>query len=87
MNSVYANFLTMLSSEFDRYVMDHQSFADEIPRNAIIIFQVQGEDGFNAWHRNISLKNREAEQPLVYVHIHKWRVQSLLEEVTLAHST
>jgi len=82
--NTYSKFLTMISTEFDRYVMENEEFAESIPPNAVIIFQVHGEDEFNVWHKTVSLKNREAEQPVIYVHIHKWRVHSLIEDVSLA---
>jgi hypothetical protein len=80
----YTNFLAMISTEFHRYLMDNEEFTNNIPPNAMIIFQVHGEDDFNKWHQDTSLRNREASQPIVYVYINKWRVHSLIEEATLA---
>ena len=82
--NTYSKFLTMISTEFDRYVMENEEFAKSIPQNAMIIFQVHGEEEFNTWHKTLSLKNREPDQPVIYVQIHKWRVHSLIEEVSLA---
>ncbi len=82
--NTYSKFLTMLSTEFDRYIMENEEVANTIPPNAMIIFQVHGEDEFNTWHKNLSLKHHETEQPIFYVHIHRWRAHSLIEELTLA---
>ena len=48
-----------------------------------MIFQIKGEDAFSHWHRETSLKNREVGQPVIYVHVKKWRKHSLIEEVNL----
>ena len=61
--SNYNNFLTMISTEFHRYLMENNEFANNIPVNALVIFQVEGEDAFNHGHRKTSLKNRETGQP------------------------
>ncbi|MEK6698932.1 MAG: DUF5647 family protein [Nitrospirota bacterium] len=81
--SSYADFLAMISTEFQRYLMEHESLTDKIPVNALLIFQVEGEDEFNKWHEGLSLKNREPEQPVVYVSVKKWRSHSSIEEVRL----
>jgi len=49
--SDYINFLTMISTEFHRYLMDNEEFASFIPANAVIVFQVEGENDFNKWHK------------------------------------
>jgi hypothetical protein len=63
--------------------MEHESFADKIPAKALLIFQVEGEEEFNKWHEGLSLKNREPEQPVVYVSVKKWRSHSSIEDVKL----
>jgi len=82
--SNYNNFLAMVATEFHRYTMEHEEFADKIPANALIIFQVEGEEGFNNWHKEMSLRNREPDQPVIYVCVKKWRKHSLIEEVNMA---
>ena len=79
----YTEFLTMLSSEFHRYFMEHEHVASTIPRNAVVIFQVHGEEEFNKWHRAMSLRNRETTQPVIHVHVNKLRYHSLLEDVAI----
>ena len=73
----------MVSTEFHRYLMEHEELSNKIPLNALIIFQVEGEDDFNNWHKEISLRNREADQPIIYVYVKKWRKHSLIEEINL----
>jgi len=34
----YTNFLTMVSTEFHRYLMENEEFAEKIPANALVIF-------------------------------------------------
>ncbi len=81
--SSYADFLAMISSEIHRYLMEHESMADSIPAKALLIFQVEGEEGFNKWHEELSLKNREPEQPVIYVSVKKWRSHSSIDEIKL----
>jgi hypothetical protein len=83
MDEVYQKFLSMISSEFQRYLMEHAEDAATIPANALIIFRVQDEQAFNQWHQEASLRNREADQALIYVHVNKIRTHSLLQEVML----
>ena len=77
----YTNYLAMLSTEFHRYIMENEEYAENIPANALVIFQVEGEDDFNDWHKNTSLKNREAGQPIIYVYVKRWRKHSSIEEL------
>ena len=83
----YSDFLTMVSSEFRRYLIENEDFAERLPPNTLVIFQVEGEDAFNAWHEKVSLKNREKNQPIRYVRLKKWRQHSALEDVTLIAAT
>jgi len=80
----YSNFLKMVSSEFHKYLMENEKVAKKIPKDALIIFKIEGEDGFNRWHRKTSLKNREKSQQLVVVHLKGWRSHSSIEEIRLA---
>ena len=81
----YAEFLAMVSTEFHSYLMENEEFADKIPANALIIFDVEGEVGFNNWHKETSLKNRETDQPVIYVYVKKWRKHSLIEEISMVY--
>lgn len=76
----YKDFLTMLSSEFNKYLIEHHK---TIPHNALVIFEVGGEEEFNHWHKAVSMKNREPKQPVVIVQLRKWRRHSAIDKVTL----
>jgi len=80
----YSRFLTMLSTEFQRYVMENEKLGEKIPLNAMVVFQVDGEDDFNQWHKNTSLRNREKDQPVILIRVKKWREHSSIEELHLA---
>ena len=82
--SNYSDFLAMITTEFHRFLMENEEFSNSIPANALVIFQVEGDADFNNWHKEISLRNRETNQPIVYVYVKKWRKHSLIEEVKLA---
>ena len=77
----------MLASEFHRYVMEDEEKARLLPDNAVIVFQVDGEADFNRWHKEITLRNRQADQSVAYVHLKKWRLHSVIEEMTLVAAT
>jgi Family of unknown function (DUF5647) len=65
--NVYEKRNAMLGVEFDRYVLDHPSFAARIPRGAQIILQIPGDTKFNTWARRLAERQREAGQPVVQV--------------------
>lgn len=79
----YADFLAMVSTEFHKYLMENQVSAKKIPANALVIFQVEGENEFNKWHKETSLRNREANQSVIYVYLKKWREHSSIEEINM----
>ncbi|MDO8722700.1 MAG: hypothetical protein Q7J31_10830 [Syntrophales bacterium] len=81
--SDYNKFTTMLASEFHRYLMEDEEKARLLPDNAIIVFQVDGEEDFNRWHKEMTLRNVEAGQTVAYVHLKKWRLHSVIEDMTL----
>lgn len=60
---------SILVTEFDRYVMEHPEFAEKIPQNAQIVLQVEGDEEYNSWSRQLAERQREAAQPVVYVKI------------------
>ena len=85
--SNYTDFLAMVSTEFHRYMIENENLANKISANALVIFQVEGEDDFNNWHKEISMRNREADQPIIYVYVKKWRKHSSIEEINVAEVT
>jgi len=40
---------TELIKEFDRYIREHPEYADSIPKNALVIMQLEGDEEFNQW--------------------------------------
>jgi len=83
----YQDFLTMLSSEFHRYLMENEEAAEDLPENALVVFQVEGETEFNRWNEETSLRNREEGQKISYVHVRKWRMHSAIEGVSFISAT
>lgn len=59
----------ILVTEFDRYVVEHPEFAVEIPRNAQIVLQLEGDEEYNRWSRQLAENQREPSQKVVYVKV------------------
>jgi len=59
----------ILAMEFDRYVVEHPEFAAEIPRNAQVILQLQGDREYNEWSKALAERQREPGQKVVYVRV------------------
>ena len=77
----------MLASEFHRYLMEDEEKSRLLQENVLLIFQVEGEEDFNHWHKEMSLRNIEAGQPVAVVHLKKWRLHSVIEDMTLTRVT
>jgi len=85
--SDFSKFTTMIASEFHRFLMEDEERGQLFPENTLLIFQVEGEEEFNRWHKEMSLRNREMNQPVTVVHLKKWRLHSLIEDMTLSQAT
>jgi len=59
----------IIATEFDRYVIEHPEFAMKIPRNAQIVLQVEGDEEYNKWSRQLAERQREPGQRVVYVKV------------------
>jgi len=59
----------ILVTEFDRYVVEHPEFAVEIPQNAQIVLQLEGDEEYNQWSRQLAENQREPGQKVVYVKV------------------
>ena len=79
----HQRFLAMFEREFSGYLQAHEDVTRQFPANVLLIFQVAGEPAFNRWHREMSLRHREPDQPAVEVHVRHLRSASLLEDVNL----
>jgi len=75
---------SMLVKEFDRYILEHPEFADEIPNNALVVMQIEGDEEFNNWARETAQSVAEKETPIVYVTITVLKpVRSRIEKLKL----
>ncbi len=79
----YKKMAAMLSSEFDRYLLKHSGMAKKLPQNALVVFQISGETGFNRWNEKLALKYREPHQPIVYVRVKSFQTSSVIKDITL----
>jgi len=59
----------ILVTEFDRYINEHPECAVKIPKNAQIIIQVVGDEEYNKWSKRLAERQREPQQPVVYVKV------------------
>ncbi len=74
----------ILSTEFDRYVVEHQEFAEKIPINAQVVLLPEDDQELCRINMEIAEKQREEGQQVVYVHIGKVTPQiSRLTNVSL----
>lgn len=75
---------TDLVKEFNRYVREHPEFADDIPQNAVVVMQLEGDRKFNQWSRKLARSHAEKGQPIVYVRIQKLKpLRSRIEKLEL----
>ncbi len=75
---------SMLVQEFDRYILEHSEFADEIPDNALVVMQIKEDEDFNRWARETAQGVAEKDVPLVYVTITELKpVRSRIEKLKL----
>ena len=73
-----------LIKEFNRYVLEHPEFADDIPKSAIVVMQVEKDSRFNQWSRNLAKAHAADGQPIVYLHIRKLKpLRSRIEKLEL----
>jgi len=65
--------------------LEHPEFAEKIPDKALVVMQIQGDEGFNQWARKTARKVAEKEGPVVFVTITELKpVRSRIEKLTLA---
>lgn len=75
---------SMLVKEFDRYILEHSDFANEIPDNALVVMQIEGDEKFNNWARETAQNVAEKDNPIVYVTITELKpVRSRIEKLKL----
>lgn len=64
-----------LSTEFNRYVLEHPEFAEKIPENAQVVLLPDYDPELCQANLEIAKKQREPSQPVVYVRIEKLKSQ------------
>lgn len=75
---------TELIREFNRYVREHPEFADQIPEDAMVIMQLEGEEEFNRRARGLAEARKEEGRPVVLVRIQRLRpLRSRIERLEL----
>jgi hypothetical protein len=79
---------TELIKEFNRYVREHPKVADQIPNDALIVLQLEGDEAFNSWARQL-VESRQGEgQPLLVVKIKKLRpIRSRIQQLELEEAS
>ncbi len=74
----------ILSTEFDRYILENPDFAEKIPLNAQIILLPENDKELCRINIEIAERQREEEQQVVYIHIGQIAPQiSRLTDVSL----
>ena len=82
--NVYEKKNSELIKEFNRYVREHPDFADDIPKNAIVVMQLEKDARFSQRSRRLAKSHAVDGQPVVYVHIQKLRpLRSRIEKLEL----
>jgi len=59
----------ILSTEFDRYILEHPEFAEKIPSDAQVVFLPKADPELCRTNLDIAERQREKGQQVVYVHI------------------
>jgi Family of unknown function (DUF5647) len=77
--NIYEKKNSELIKEFNRYVREHPEFADDIPKNAIVVMQLEKDSRFNQWSRKLAKAHATDGQPIVYVHI--WKLKPLRSRI------
>ena len=42
---------------------------EQTPHNALVVFQVEGNEEFNRWSRELAKKNKEKDQNVIFVRV------------------
>ncbi len=75
---------TELIKKFNTYVREHPKFAEQIPDNAVIIMQLEGDEEFNQWSHKLAGSHHEEARPIVHVGIKKIKpIRSRIEELEI----
>jgi len=70
--------------ELEKYILEHPEFAERIPQEAIISLQIEGDEEFNRWSRELAQSQVERGQPIIYIRVKRLGpVRSRIEELEL----
>jgi Family of unknown function (DUF5647) len=73
-----------LVKEFDRYILEHPEFAEQIPDNALVVMQLEGDEEFNRWAKQAGEAAADKDTPVAYVTITEIKpVRSRIESLRL----
>ena len=73
-----------LVREFNRYVREHPAFADAIPKNAVVVMQLEGDRKFNQWSQKLAKSHAGEDKPIVHIQIRKLKpLRSRIERLEL----
>ncbi|TVM04129.1 MAG: hypothetical protein CV087_01660 [Candidatus Brocadia sp. WS118] len=76
---------TELIKEFNRYIREHPEFVDNIPSNAVVVMQLEKDEEFNNWSREMAKSQAEKGQSIIYIKIKKMRpIRSRIEKLEIA---
>jgi hypothetical protein len=59
--------------EFNRYIREHPEITEQIPDDAIVSLQLEGDEDFNTWARQLADSRRGEGRPVIIVKIKKLR--------------
>ncbi|MEW6301064.1 MAG: DUF5647 family protein [Thermodesulfobacteriota bacterium] len=64
---------TELIKEFNRYIPEHAKIAEQIPHDALVSLQLEGDEDFNTGARQLAASRRGEGRPVIIVKIKKLR--------------
>jgi hypothetical protein len=73
-----------LVKEFDRYILEHPEFSEQLPDNALVVMQIEGDQEFNRWAKQAAQEASDKDTPIAYVTITEIKpVRSRIESLRL----
>jgi hypothetical protein len=73
-----------LVKEFDRYILEHPEFSEQLPDNALVVMQIEGDEEFNQWAKQAAQEAADRDTTVAYVTITEIRpVRSRIERLRL----
>lgn len=69
MSRKHANLALSLSFEFQKYLMAHPEVADEVPEDAVVIFELGDRRAFNQWARETARAQARPGQSVITVRV------------------